>query len=103
MSLSEVATRVETACRRVGRSPSEVTVVADHADNEAEIIFGALIDDDLGEEMKVTVIAAGFDKGRARRGSAPRQTTERAFERGASNASRREEEDDLDIPNFVQG
>src|SRR5690606_21713190 len=45
-------------------------VISDHADSEAEIIFGALIDDDIGEEIKVTVIAAGFDKSRTRRPSA---------------------------------
>ena len=39
-------------------------VVADHADTEADIIFGAIVDDDLGEEMKVTVIAAGFERRR---------------------------------------
>ena len=31
-----------------------------HAD--ANIIFGAVIDDDLGDEVRVTVIAAGFDR-----------------------------------------
>ncbi|HEX7100302.1 MAG TPA: cell division protein FtsZ [Acidimicrobiia bacterium] len=78
-------------------------VVADHADPEAEIIFGAIIDDDLGEEMKVTVIAAGFDKGRARR-PAPGRTPER--ERPSvpvRDTGTTEEEDDLDIPSFVQG
>jgi cell division protein FtsZ len=29
---------------------------------DANIIFGAVIDDSLGEECRVTVIAAGFDK-----------------------------------------
>jgi cell division protein FtsZ len=78
---------------------SAAQVVADHADSEAEIIFGALIDDDLGEEMKVTVIAAGFDKSRTRRpatGRVPERSTTPARERGA-------DDDDLDIPNFVQG
>ena len=30
---------------------------------EATIIFGAVIDDTLGDEVRVTVIAAGFDGG----------------------------------------
>src|SRR5581483_8087288 len=30
---------------------------------DANIIFGAVIDDTLGDEVKVTVIAAGFDSG----------------------------------------
>ena len=32
---------------------------------EANIIFGAVIDDTLGDEVRVTVIAAGFDNGQA--------------------------------------
>ncbi|MFQ5522506.1 MAG: cell division protein FtsZ [Acidimicrobiia bacterium] len=63
-------------------------IVSDHADAEAEIIFGAVIDDDLGEEMKVTVIAAGFDNRRRRGGAVARPDTAG---------------DDLEIPNFVQG
>jgi cell division protein FtsZ len=37
-------------------------VITAAADTEANIIFGAVIDDSLGDEVKVTVIAAGFDK-----------------------------------------
>ncbi|MFW5933415.1 MAG: cell division protein FtsZ [Actinomycetota bacterium] len=37
-------------------------VVTEAAHPEANIIFGAVIDDSLGDEVKVTVIAAGFDK-----------------------------------------
>jgi cell division protein FtsZ len=35
-------------------------VIAEAADADANIIFGAVIDDSLGDEVKVTVIAAGF-------------------------------------------
>jgi cell division protein FtsZ len=35
-------------------------IIADAADLDANIIFGAVIDDGLGDEVKVTVIAAGF-------------------------------------------
>ncbi len=35
-------------------------IIAQAADPEANIIFGAVIDDSLGDEVKVTVIAAGF-------------------------------------------
>jgi cell division protein FtsZ len=37
-------------------------VITEAAHPEANIIFGAVIDDSLGDEVKVTVIAAGFDK-----------------------------------------
>src|SRR5204863_1532869 len=39
------------------------SLVAEAAHPEANIIFGAVIDDTLGDEVKVTVIAAGFDGG----------------------------------------
>jgi cell division protein FtsZ len=35
-------------------------IIADAADPDANIIFGTVIDDALGDEVKVTVIAAGF-------------------------------------------
>ena len=38
-------------------------LVADAAHPDANIIFGAVIDDTLGDEVRVTVIAAGFDGG----------------------------------------
>ena len=38
-------------------------LVAQSAHDEANIIFGATIDDALGDEVRVTVIAAGFDGG----------------------------------------
>jgi cell division protein FtsZ len=34
---------------------------------DANIIFGATIDDALGDEVRVTVIAAGFDGGRPKK------------------------------------
>ncbi len=37
-------------------------VITKAAHPDANIIFGAVIDDSLGDEVKVTVIAAGFDK-----------------------------------------
>ncbi|MBS43153.1 MAG: cell division protein FtsZ [Nocardioides sp.] len=38
-------------------------LVSDSAHPDANIIFGATIDDALGDEVRVTVIAAGFDGG----------------------------------------
>jgi cell division protein FtsZ len=52
-------------------------MVSDAVHNEANIIFGATIDDALGDEVRVTVIAAGFEGGRPKRrdeGSALRRT-----------------------------
>jgi cell division protein FtsZ len=41
-------------------------LVAEAAHPDANIIFGAVIDDALGDEVRVTVIAAGFDGGAPR-------------------------------------
>ena len=38
-------------------------LVSESAHPDANIIFGAVIDDALGDEVRVTVIAAGFDGG----------------------------------------
>ena len=45
-------------------------LVANSAAPDANIIFGAVIDDALGDEVRVTVIAAGFDEASNRRGLA---------------------------------
>ncbi len=45
-------------------------LVSQAAHPEANIIFGAVIDDALGDEVRVTVIAAGFDGGMPQRRSA---------------------------------
>lgn len=37
------------------------TVVQEKADEDANIIFGTTIDDNLGDEVRVTIIATGFD------------------------------------------
>ena len=42
-------------------------MVADAVHADANIIFGATIDDALGDEVRVTVIAAGFEGGRPKR------------------------------------
>ncbi|GAA4286810.1 cell division protein FtsZ [Georgenia daeguensis] len=44
-------------------------LVQEAAHPEANIIFGAVIDDALGDEVRVTVIAAGFDEGTGPSGS----------------------------------
>jgi cell division protein FtsZ len=43
------------------------SLVQDAAHPEANIIFGTVIDDSLGDEVRVTVIAAGFDANGANR------------------------------------
>ena len=38
------------------------SIIRESADDDANIIFGAVIDETLTDEMKITVIATGFDK-----------------------------------------
>ncbi len=61
-------------------------LVQEAAHPEANIIFGTVIDDALGDEVRVTVIAAGFDGGRP----APRQDP-RAAGANATPASPRQQ------------
>ncbi|MEN8653277.1 cell division protein FtsZ [Streptomyces sp. 21So2-11] len=58
-------------------------LVSEAAHPEANIIFGAVIDDALGDEVRVTVIAAGFDGGQP--------PTRRETVLGAGAGSKREE------------
>jgi cell division protein FtsZ len=46
-------------------------MVAKYAHPDANIIFGTQIDDTLGDEVRVTVIAAGFEGGEPKRVSVP--------------------------------
>ena len=66
-------------------------LVADAAHPDANIIFGAVIDDTLGDEVRVTVIAAGFEGGQL-----PTRTAESA---GTSTGSRKPETvSSIDVP-----
>jgi len=53
-------------------------LVTDSAHPEANIIFGAVIDDALGDEVRVTVIATGFQAGAAARPVRAARTPESA-------------------------
>jgi cell division protein FtsZ len=63
-------------------------VIASRCAADANIIFGAVVDDSLGDEMRVTVVAAGFE---GRRGYSPATATDFPLP------------DDELIPSFVRG
>ena len=73
-------------------------VVTGAADQNANVIFGAVIDDSLREEVRVTVIATGFGERRRRRrressvGEAPVPATAQPFD----------DRDVLDVPSFLR-
>jgi cell division protein FtsZ len=99
-------------------------LVAKCAHPDANIIFGTVIDDALGDEVRVTVIAAGFDGGAPKKLSVPVISTATingqadpipandpiavAMDAPAAPARRRitfEElvaEDEIDIPDFMK-
>ncbi|MGZ4609188.1 MAG: cell division protein FtsZ [Actinomycetes bacterium] len=68
---------------------------AAHAD--ANIIFGAVIDDALGDEVRVTVIAAGFDGGMPKRTS-PVAARRPEVAAAASSAARTDERSPAEQP-----
>jgi cell division protein FtsZ len=73
-------------------------VVTGAADPNANVIFGAVIDESAGDEVRVTVIATGFGTRRPRR---RREATSEA--RVPVAAARREREpDDIEIPSFLR-
>jgi cell division protein FtsZ len=75
-------------------------LVSQAAHPDANIIFGATIDDALGDEVRVTVIAAGFDGGMPKRRehdsglrrSQPQQTQEQTRAAAQAVATRKAEE-----------
>ncbi|ONM46152.1 cell division protein FtsZ [Nocardia donostiensis] len=62
------------------------SLVQEAAHIEANIIFGTVIDDSLGDEVRVTVIAAGFDGG-----GPARRTFDSAAARGSLSSGRASE------------
>jgi cell division protein FtsZ len=83
------------------------------AHEDANIIFGTVIDDALGDEVRVTVIAAGFDGGTPmRRQPGSQMPTRATTSRPSTTApatpepivpeSSRGSSDELDVPDFMR-
>jgi cell division protein FtsZ len=79
-------------------------IVNQASDPSANIIFGAVIDPAMSDEVRVTVIATGFDHGGVRaaqeRARTPRDRGPRIDERQRDSLVIRD--DDLDIPPFLR-
>lgn len=86
------------------------SIIRESADEDANIIFGAVIDEDMEDEMKITVIATGFDKepaeaittaaGAAASAAMPRYTQRINDDMAVSISAQRS--DDLDVPTFIR-
>ena len=82
-------------------------IVESAADSDANIIFGAVIDDAMGDEVRVTVIATGFHKSSSRPSRARETVRERRPDRSPglddrSRSSLEISDDDIDIPAFLR-
>jgi cell division protein FtsZ len=87
------------------------TIIREAADEDANIIFGAVIDENLRDEMKITVIATGFGEEAVAIASAAGvtampSTAPRFVQRPADDLPRPmmqgTRSDDLDVPTFIR-
>ena len=79
------------------------TLIQEEAHEEANIIFGAVIDESLRDEMRITVIATGFGKAEEAAMPLPESlgaTPER--EAQVVNFAQKEKENNRDIPTFIR-
>jgi cell division protein FtsZ len=87
------------------------SIIRESADDDANIIFGAVIDENLTDEMKITVIATGFDREVSSVASAAATTAipappPRFVARPSDDLPRpmmgTTRVDDLDVPTFIR-
>lgn len=79
-------------------------LVSQAADPDANIIFGAVIDESLEDEIRLTVIATGFEKS-AKVQETTKHKEEKQVEQHVNNANKMNNNvgsDDLDIPTFLR-
>jgi len=80
------------------------TLIQEEADDEANIIFGAVIDESMGDEVRITVIATGFGE-QPEAGEKPRPGPRDARAAGAGDGRPVKRlgllaEDELDVPTW---
>jgi cell division protein FtsZ len=86
------------------------SIIREAADDDANIIFGAVIDEAMHDEMKITVIATGFDKVMADIGTTagtglpaqPPRYTRQPGDELARPVAGTQRQDDLDVPTFIR-
>jgi cell division protein FtsZ len=84
-------------------------IISENVDADANIIFGAVIDEEIGDEIQITVIATGFDQSKQTLidlGRSPRQVKKEAEKKEeADEEEEREMEklaEELDVPAFLR-
>ncbi len=82
-------------------------IISQAADSDANIIFGATIDETMRDQMKITVIATGFDSARQtlREFVAPQTFNNQNFNQQAQSQdqSSQDQNPDAPTPNPVPG
>ena len=87
---------------------SAAEIIQGVAHQDANIIFGTVIDDEMGDEVKVTVIAAGFDRweagatGRPQRADDPKAPASIKDLFGEDDDNGDDGDDDFDVPSFLK-
>ena len=82
-------------------------VVTSAADQNANVIFGAVIDESFGDQVRVTVIATGFGPGRMRRRRRAEHVADDAKVEAESQRETPAErfelsDDELEVPSFLR-
>ena len=79
-------------------------LIRDHIDSDANIIFGVGSDESLGDDIKITVIATGFDQDNQRREVIEtRRPSQSASQRPAQRSQKSSNPfDDIDLPDFLK-
>jgi len=71
---------------------------------DANIIFGTVVDDEMGNDVRVTVIAAGFDRwdGERPKRKQSKSSITSSISEVFDSSSSTENEDELDVPSFLK-
>src|SRR3989344_2563606 len=93
-------------------------IITRSVDSDAKIIFGAVVDDSMSDEVRITVIATGFEEGARKRPAPksaipssltfretedfPEKTREPVFAAKTIDDQEDEEQTELDIPAFIR-
>lgn len=85
-------------------------VVSEAADPDANIIFGATIDEGMQDKVKITIIATGFDERRPRRkrvaqafsGTTPEDTSKETLTNPESETNGEKDSSKFDTPAFLR-
>jgi cell division protein FtsZ len=79
-------------------------IIYESADPDANIIFGAAIDEELGDRIKITVVGTGFDEHRQKlkQFTSTKPKVKKTDEAGQDQESEPEQEDEFDIPAFLR-